>query len=165
MAPSPAAAPSPTGPAPSPTGPARLGLARLAGLYSAFAAVATAANLAAQALVGRALDVIPGMLGPGYWLALAFGTGVGLVAKYLLDKRWIFEDRSTGAAAHGKRFTLYTVMGLATTAIFWGMQTAFALIWRNETAMLAGGALGLAIGYVVKYQLDRRFVFTPGAAA
>lgn len=158
------AAPNPAASRPA-AGPDRLSLTHLAGLYTAFAVVATAANLAAQALAGRVLGVVPGQLGPGYWLALAFGTGVGLVAKYLLDKRWIFEDRSTGAAAHGRRFTLYTVMGLATTAIFWGTQTAFALIWRSEAAMLIGGALGLAVGYVVKYRLDRRFVFTPGAAA
>jgi putative flippase GtrA len=137
----------------------------LAGLYAAFAAVATAANLAAQALAGLALGLAPGALGPDYWLALAFGTGVGLVVKYLLDKRWIFRDRSTGVAAHGRRFTLYTVMGLVTTAVFWGTQTLFVLIWPGRAALLAGGALGLAIGYVVKYRLDRRYVFSPPGTA
>lgn len=140
-----------------------MGGVRLAGLYALFAGVATAANLAAQTAAGRALGLVAGALGPGYWLALAFGTGVGLVVKYLLDKRWIFRDPATGLRAHGRRFTLYTVMGLATTALFWGMQTAFVLAFRSEAALLAGGALGLGIGYWVKYRLDRRFVFTPAA--
>lgn len=142
-----------------------MGLAKLAGLYAFFAAIATAANLAAQALAHGVLGLAPGSVGPGYWLALGFGTGVGLVVKYGLDKRWIFRDRATGVAAHGQRFTLYTAMGLATTVIFWGTQTLFVLVWQSETALVAGGVLGLAIGYVVKYQLDRRFVFTADESA
>jgi putative flippase GtrA len=139
-------------------------LARLASLYALFAAAATAANLAAQSalralLAGGAVEAT----GPVYWTALAAGTGVGLVVKYLLDKRWIFDDRSRGAAAHGRRFSLYTLMGAATTVVFWGTQTAFLLIWESETALWAGGALGLGVGYVIKYRLDKRFVFTPAA--
>lgn len=134
---------------------------RLAALYALFGAIATAANLGAQGLVHGTLDLPEGGVGFGYWLALGFGTGVGLVAKYVLDKRWIFDDRSTGAAAHGKRFALYTVMGVATTVIFWGMQTGFVLFWDHPAALYIGGALGLSIGYVVKYRLDKAFVFTP----
>ncbi|HSF63900.1 MAG TPA: GtrA family protein [Paracoccaceae bacterium] len=137
---------------------------RLAALYAAFGAVATVANLGAQALVHAALPPQAEAIGPGYWLALAFGTGVGLVVKYLLDKRWIFLDASTGLAAHGRRFSLYTVMGLFTTAIFWGTQTVFFLLTDSRAMLYLGGALGLAVGYVVKYHLDRRFVFTPGEA-
>lgn len=140
---------------------AALSLARLATLYAAFGAVATVANLGAQGIAHRLLGVEPGAVGPGYWFALGLGTGVGLVVKYLLDKRWIFDDRATGAAAHGRRFALYTAMGVATTAIFWGMQTAFFVIGGTEAALYFGGALGLAIGYVVKYRLDKAFVFTP----
>lgn len=140
---------------------------RLAGLYAAFGALATAANLGAQAAVHGVLPPggAEGGAGPAYWLALAVGTGVGLVVKYLLDKRWIFADLSTGIAAHGKRFSLYTLMGVATTVIFWGTQTAFFLATGSRAMLYLGGAIGLAIGYWVKYRLDRRFVFTPGAAA
>ncbi len=137
---------------------------RLAALYAAFGAVATVANLGAQALVHAALPPQAEAIGAGYWLALVFGTGVGLVVKYLLDKRWIFLDASTGLAAHGRRFSLYTVMGLFTTAIFWGTQTVFFLLTDSRAMLYLGGALGLAVGYVVKYHLDRRFVFTPGEA-
>ena len=64
--------------------------------------------------------------------AVAAGTLVGLVVKYLLDKRWIFADTSTGVKAHGKKFSLYTAMGLVTTAIFWGTETAFWLMWQTD---------------------------------
>jgi putative flippase GtrA len=139
-------------------------LARLATLYALFAAVATGANLGAQAAVHAVLPPAPGAAGLAYWAALVFGTGVGLVVKYLLDKRWIFDDRSRGLAAHGRRFSLYTLMGVATTAIFWGTQTAFFVGFGTEAALHLGGALGLGLGYVVKYRLDRRFVFAPADA-
>lgn len=141
---------------------------RFAALYGAFGAVATVANLGAQAAVH---GIVPpgggedGGAGAAYWLALVVGTGVGLVVKYLLDKRWIFADASTGLAAHGRRFSLYTLMGVATTAIFWGTQTAFFVATGSRAMLYLGGALGLAVGYWVKYRLDRRFVFTPRATA
>jgi putative flippase GtrA len=128
--------------------------------YAAFAALATLANLAAQRFV-LALDPS----GRGYVLAVFAGTAVGLVLKYLLDKRWIFADSSTGLRAHGRKFTLYTAMGIVTTMIFWGTESAFYLIWGTDLMREAGAVLGLAVGYVTKYQLDRRFVFTDAALA
>ena len=123
--------------------------------YALFAVLATLANLGAQRLVL--------LLGEGGWLfalALVFGTGVGLVVKYVLDKRWIFYDQSPD---HARQFTLYSAMGLVTTAIFWGTETAFWLIWQTHGLRELGAVLGLMVGYVVKYQLDRRFVFTDAA--
>ena len=84
----------------------------------------------------------------------------GLVVKYLLDKRWIFYDRSPD---HSRQFSLYTLMGIATTAVFWGMVALFVWLWGTDQARIAGSVLGLTIGYVVKYNLDRRFVFTDAA--
>lgn len=128
--------------------------ARLVLFYIAFAVVATLANLAAQRL---ALAVYGGPY--AIILAIAAGTGVGLVAKYLLDKRWIFADRSAGVSAHGRTFGLYTMTGVGTTLIFWGSEGAFWAIYRTETMREIGAVLGLAVGYVIKYQLDKRFVF------
>lgn len=133
---------------------------RLTLLYAAFAGVATLANLGAQRLVLRAGE------GPGLFaLAVICGTGLGLVVKYALDKRWIFADPATGLRAHGRKFSLYTAMGLVTTVIFWSTETAFWLIWHTHFAREVGAVLGLAVGYGVKYHLDRRFVFaSPGRA-
>ncbi len=142
-----------------------MSLAKLTCLYLAFAVIATACNLGAQALVHAVLPPGPGTAGLAYWFALGIGTGVGLVVKYILDKRWIFLDRSTGVANHGRKFSLYTLMGVVTTVIFWGMQTAFFMIWETREMLYLGGALGLGIGYLVKYQLDKRFVFEPSKLA
>ena len=123
--------------------------------YAFFAFLATLANLATQRLVLWFGD--SGIL---FAMAVGAGTIVGLVLKYFLDKRWIFGDMSVGVKAHSKRFSLYTVMGIVTTAIFWGMETAFWLVWQTDAMRELGAVLGLSIGYVVKYNLDRRFVFT-----
>jgi putative flippase GtrA len=123
--------------------------------YTLFAILATLANLAAQRSVlwfGDSVTL--------FALAVGTGTGVGLVLKYFLDKRWIFEDLSSGVKEHGKKFSLYTTMGILTTAIFWGTETGFWLVWQTDMMRELGAVIGLSIGYVVKYCLDRRFVFT-----
>lgn len=123
--------------------------------YATFAVAATLANLGAQRAV---FAIHEGS--QGFAIALFVGTLVGLVLKYVLDKRWIFADRTTGIAMHGRKFALYTTMGIATTAIFWGTETAFWAIWHSNIARETGAVLGLGIGYFIKYRLDRRFVFT-----
>ena len=133
--------------------------AQLIGRYTAFAALATLANLATQRLV---LALAEGT--QGFALAVGSGTVVGLLLKYILDKHWIFFDSSSGIAVHGRKFTLYTAMGVFTTLIFWGSETAFWLAWKTDLMREVGAVLGLAVGYVIKYNLDRRVVFrTPGA--
>lgn len=125
--------------------------------YSAFAVIATIVNLGIQRVV-LGLDDTMG----SFVMAVAAGTLGGLVVKYILDKRWIFYDLATGARAHGEKFSRYTTMGLITTAIFWGTETAFWLIWQSDLMRELGAIIGLSIGYAIKYQLDRRYVFTDG---
>lgn len=123
--------------------------------YTAFAVIATLVNLGTQRLI-----LTLGTDAFFYAAAVAVGTLTGLVVKYILDKRWIFGDMQTGLKAHGQKFTLYTIMGVFTTAIFWSSETAFWLIWKTDLMREVGAIAGLAVGYFVKYQLDRRFVFS-----
>nr|WP_174823693.1 GtrA family protein [Ruegeria arenilitoris] len=125
--------------------------------YSLFAVLATVANLGAQRVVFAIISddaLIP---------ALLVGTGVGLVLKYILDKRWIFYDLGQGVIDHSRKFSAYTAMGILTTAIFWGTEAGFWLIWRTDLMRELGAVLGLTVGYIVKFNLDRRFVFTDSA--
>lgn len=128
--------------------------------YVCFAVLATLANLATQRLVLAIDDSAT-----GFTIAVLMGTAVGLVLKYILDKRWVFEDRSAGAAQHGRKFFLYSLMGVVTTAIFWLTETAFWIIWETDAMRELGAILGLAVGYTVKYRLDRRYVFTDAVTA
>lgn len=130
-------------------------MVRIALLYTFFAVLAVIANLGAQ----HASVLLYG--GP---FALAFsmcvGTAVGLVLKYVLDKRYIFNAHTSNLKQSSKLFTLYTVTGLATTALFWGVELSFHHLFGTHTMRYIGGALGLALGYIAKYQLDKAFVFT-----
>ncbi len=130
-------------------------LRRLVIRYAAFAIVATLANLGVQRLV-----LAQGNEGVIFALAVGAGTIVGLITKYILDKKWIFYDNGTGVKAHGHKFSLYTAMGLVTTAIFWGVETVFWLVWQTHAIRELGAIIGLSIGYYIKFHLDRRFVFT-----
>ena len=136
--------------------------AGLAFRYTAFAVVAVLVNLATQ----RAVLAWPWQSeGMGLAMAIAAGTITGLLVKYVLDKRWIFYDDTAGAQAQSKQFALYSAMGLVTTAIFWGTETMFWAIWRTDLMRELGAVIGLTIGYVAKYQLDKRFVFAPRLAS
>lgn len=127
---------------------------KLAVNYSIFALIATAANICAQDIVIRtysgALDVLASII---------VGTGAGLVVKYILDKRYIFRFRAQNLAHDTRTFALYTVMGLVTTVVFWGFEFAFHHIFETKEMRYLGGIIGLAIGYLTKYHLDKQFVF------
>ncbi|MDX7952830.1 GtrA family protein [Lichenihabitans sp. Uapishka_5] len=133
---------------------------RLAAVYAVFAAIAAGLNLGTQWCCVALASRMGVPLSMALWPALVVGTGTGLVVKYGLDKRFIFDDRSKGLKAHGRQFSLYTLMGLTTTAIFWGTEFLFSRLDPSGRLIYLGGAIGLAVGYVVKYELDRRFVFT-----
>lgn len=128
---------------------------KLALNYTIFAILATIANIGSQDISIRLYD------GPyGIPLSVLVGTFVGLLVKYILDKKYIFryQVRDIGHDTH--LFMLYTIMGIITTAIFWGFEFTFEYIFNDKLLRYTGGVIGLAIGYIIKYQLDKRFVFT-----
>lgn len=126
----------------------------LPALYFAFAVLAIAVNIGTQAVVVAVYG------GPFHLIASVLaGTATGLVAKYVLDKAFIFRFVARDKAHEARTFALYTVMGLATTAVFWGTEAAFHLAWQTDAMRYLGGIIGLAVGYCTKYYLDKRFVF------
>lgn len=87
-----------------------------------------------------------------------------MLIKYFLDKRYIFRFRARDVAHDTRTFLLYTFMGLATTVIFWGFEFGFQFLFETREMRYLGGIIGLAIGYITKYQLDKRYVFRMEAA-
>lgn len=131
---------------------------QLVSRYVLFAIIAAAVNIAAQATTLR-LAALVSYDGPfRLTVAMAVGTVAGLLPKYLLDARWIFDARSQGVRGHARNLPLYTLTSVFTTFIFWAFEYVFEALgggnWRY-----VGAAVGLAIGYRVKYTLDRDFVF------
>lgn len=132
----------------------------LAALYALFALLSVALNLGVQQIVVVALAGRPGAALP---LSMLCGTGAGFVSKYLLDKRFIFFDVSSGHRDEARKVTLYGVFGVFTTAMFWGTEAGFLWLFGTVAAKYAGAVLGLGLGYGLKFALDRRYTFT-GAA-
>ena len=122
--------------------------------YALFAAVATGVNIGTQ---WASLVVYDGKF--DLYTAMAVGTGTGLFTKYLLDKKWIFYDTDKSLLNHSVKFTLYTLMGIFTTMIFWGTELLFDALSDAKEMRFFGAVLGLGIGYFLKYKLDKRFVF------
>jgi putative flippase GtrA len=122
--------------------------------YSIFAALSTLVNLLFQWL---SFWVYSGF--GSLYVAMFVGTLTGLVAKYILDKKWIFYHTPNDRRDDAKKFILYSVMGVFTTVIFWGTEMAFYYLIPNSSAKYIGAIIGLSIGYIIKYFLDKKYVF------
>jgi putative flippase GtrA len=123
-------------------------------IYGFFAVIATIANIGSQDIV---INVYQGP--NNIILSILIGTFVGLITKYFLDKRFIFRFETRDNLHDSKTFLLYSLTGVATTLIFWGLEFSFQLYFKSNEMRYLGGTVGLLIGYIIKYQLDKRYVF------
>ncbi|MDW8002928.1 MAG: GtrA family protein [Deltaproteobacteria bacterium] len=122
--------------------------------YAFFAALATATNVVTQFI---SLNIYNKQ--HSLYIAMAFGTLAGLVVKYVLDKHYIFYVTIGSLKEDATKFILYSLMGVLTTAIFWGVEILFNAVFSWDSAKYLGATLGLTIGYFTKYKLDKRYVF------
>jgi putative flippase GtrA len=123
-------------------------------LYTLFAVFSTAINIGSQML---SICVYKGRF--AVEISILVGTAAGLPLRYYLEKRYIFAFNSKNLTHDGKLFVLYSSLGVITTAIFWASEYAFHLIYDTEVMRYVGGVIGLSIGFYVKYQLDKKYVF------
>ena len=122
--------------------------------YVIFASIATLTNIIFQAIVNYAYH---GQF--QIYISMAMGTLAGLSTKYTLDKKYIFYFQTKTVSHDGQKFLLYSLMGLITTCIFWSVELTFIFAFHTLVMRYLGAALGLSVGYFLKYQLDKRFVF------
>lgn len=121
--------------------------------YAATAVLSVCANLLAQEVAVR------GMPAAHLMVSIVIGTLVGFFVKYVIDKTWTFREAYTTAGGEAQRITLSGLFSVATTLIFWAFELGFYAIWQTDLAKYLGAVLGLSIGYIVKFWLDRRHVF------
>jgi hypothetical protein len=127
---------------------------RIAVLYTLFAVLSTVINIGSQMLS------ISAYKGPySVEISILVGTAAGLPLRYFLEKRYIFNFKSQNLKHDGKLFVFYSAMGVITTLMFWGTEYAFHLIYDTDSMRYVGGVIGLAVGFYVKYQLDKKYVF------
>ena len=127
---------------------------KIAVLYTLFAVVSTAINIGSQIV---SIWVYKGPF--SVEISILVGTAMGLPLRYFLEKRYIFNFTSKNLVHDGKLFVFYSAMGVITTLIFWGTEYAFHLIYDTDFMRYLGGVIGLSIGFYVKYQLDKKYVF------
>lgn len=134
--------------------------------YAAFAIFSIAVNLLFQFLSDCSFASMPANWQAwslfstlNFYTSMMVGTMAGLVVKYVLDKKFIFYHEPLDKADDAKKFLIYSFMGVFTTIIFWGTEILFHYLHDSEISKYIGGAIGLAIGYTIKYQLDKKFVF------
>lgn len=127
---------------------------QVAAKYALFAVVSSSANLLLQTGTHWLYR------GPfELYASMGAGTFAGLVSKYVLDKKYIFYDRTSNVSDEGRKFTMYTATGAGTTLLFWCCEWLFDKAFGGLALRYAGALIGLALGYAVKYRLDRRLVF------
>ena len=122
--------------------------------YTIFAVISTLFNLLFQYFSFGLYSGVGSL-----YVAMFFGTLAGLVAKYILDKKFIFYHTPKDKKDDARKFALYSFMGVFTTIIFWGTEIAFDTLSQDPNAKYLGAVIGLSIGYVIKYFLDKKFVF------
>ena len=134
------------------------GVARLAILYALVALIAIFVNVGCQALV---IWIYKGVF--AVQLSVLIGTAAGLPVKYVLEKRHIFGFVSKSLVHDGQVFMIYTFMGVFTTGLFWAIEYGFHVAFETDAMRYVGGAVGLTIGNIIKYHLDKRYVFRKAA--
>jgi len=123
-------------------------------LYVGFALLATIVNLATQELTSYIFDNSYELV-----ISMFIGTLAGLVVKYILDKKYIFNFTSETQTKDLATFFFYSLMGVITTLLFWVTEYAFDAWFGTKTMRYVGAIIGLSIGYITKYHLDKKFVF------
>lgn len=133
---------------------------RIAALYTAIALLATVVNIGVQALVVHLYQGLAYLQ-----MSVLAGTAAGLPVKYVLEKKFIFLFTARDLGHDSRLFVLYSFLGVFTTALFWGIEYLFHVWFGTDLMRYAGAALGLALGYTIKYHLDKRWVFRMEASA
>lgn len=91
-----------------------------------------------------------------YIFSILFGTLIGFLIKYYLDKNFIFFKNSSNSL--NQLFT-YTFTAIFSTIIFWGLEIFFLMYFQNNTMKILGGFIGLILGYTLKFKLDYKLTF------
>ena len=123
-------------------------------LYTLFAVFSITINIGSQMLSTWAYKGV-------YFVEVSIlvGTAAGLPLRYFLEKRYIFNFTSQNLIHDARLFVFYSAMGIITTLIFWGTEYAFHLVYETDFMRYIGGIIGLAFGFYIKYQLDKKYVF------
>ena len=122
--------------------------------YFVFAVIATVLNLLFQYFSFIVYDGFGSL-----YIAMSIGTLIGFTSKYFFDKNYIFYYVNKGNENEANKIFLYALTGVFTTAVFWVFEIGFDIMFDFNIAKYIGATIGLSIGYIFKFFLDRKIVF------
>lgn len=122
--------------------------------YSLFAAFSTIVNLFFQFI---SFTLYSGFL--SLYIAMFFGTIAGFITKYILDKNFIFYYQATSKIKEYRTIFFYMGSGIILTLFFWVFELFFYYFYQSDCAHYIGAAIGLCIGYFLKYHIDKNLTF------
>jgi putative flippase GtrA len=136
--------------------------------YILFAAISTLINIGTQVLIEYLINISKINLFQlvfiknitfGFFIKMFIATIVAFIFKFLVDKIFIFEDKSKEIKENIRQIFFYGFFAVFTTIIFWGTELVFKIFFVFSFSEYIGAVLGLAIGYTIKFLLDRKYVF------
>lgn len=94
-----------------------------------------------------------------FWSSYSVGLFVGFVLKYLLDKKYVFNDGYENRNAETRKAGLYAFMSILCTILSVCITGSFKIVFGVQLAKKVGWFLGLILGYTAKFFLDKKYVF------
>ena len=91
------------------------------------------------------------------FLAVIAGSAAGLIFKYILDAAIVFESNRN---IDLRNFIKYAFIGACITPVIWVAEVTFLNIFGTVFMRDVGALLGIALAYLIKYEVDKRFVFS-----
>lgn len=130
--------------------------------YLIFAAIAIALNMlvfSAAKFILEQLFNYPDFAVIIKYTAKLMGIASGFMLKYILDKKYVFNDSKGTLQEEAQKVGIYGLLSIFTTLLLFVISEGVERIidWKYE--VYAGWLIGLIIGYLLKYFLDKRFVF------
>jgi len=113
--------------------------------YSIYFVIAILINLLFQYLLDLFLKGVFQV-----YISIAAGIKAGLFIKYFRDKKYIFSFQIITFKTDFLMFVLFSVMGIATTIIFWGTELVFFFYLSFCSAKHIGGLPGFSVAYYIK---------------
>tara|TARA_B100001123_G_scaffold415619_1_gene516313 strand:+ start:598 stop:975 length:378 start_codon:yes stop_codon:yes gene_type:complete len=118
-------------------------------LYFLFAVLSSFINLIGQHIFLNFYESL--------FLAVIAGSSAGLVFKYALDSFFVFESNRD---IDLRTFIKYAFIGACITPVIWVVEVTFLNIFGTVFMRDVGALIGIALAYYIKYEMDKRFVFT-----
>ena len=91
------------------------------------------------------------------FLAVIAGSASGLIFKYALDSAIVFESNRNMDLS---TFIRYASIGACITPVIWVVEVTFLNIFGTVFMRDVGALIGIALAYYIKYEMDKRFVFS-----